>query len=296
MKKIRLSPFVFKVKGAKNYAFFDLLNRRLFQAGPEGDIEEVKMFLLKKELAYDTESVIPFKFHVDISNYQGKVTLRELQIRVTGRCNEACRECGEPCRCFQGGGDISKETLHLLIEQLKNVPVHEVVITGGDPLLRPSEINMIKQGIPAKKFKILSGKNIEKENSERLKRMGFEIATSHRLVRKITESKINTDAFSFFYNQEFNPCWGNTVAVDVDGSIKPCLWAGYSLGNIHKKKISDLIIDGEFEYYWGLTKDKIETCMNCEYRYGCFDCRVLAYSDTGCMDSKTVGCNYNPAE
>ena len=48
MKKIRLSPLVFKVKGAKNYAFFDLLNRVLFQAAPEGDIEELKEFFLKK--------------------------------------------------------------------------------------------------------------------------------------------------------------------------------------------------------------------------------------------------------
>ena len=82
VKKIRLSPMVFKVKGAKNYAFFDLLNRVLFQAEPDGDIEELKEFLLKKELVCDTERVVPFKFQVDVSKFKELVNSRNKDIKV----------------------------------------------------------------------------------------------------------------------------------------------------------------------------------------------------------------------
>ncbi len=41
-----------------------------------------------------------------------------------------------------------------------------------------------------------------------------------------------------------------------------------------------------------LTKDKIETCQDCEYRYACFDCRAKAES----LTSKPADCWYNPYE
>jgi len=297
MKKIRLSPLVFKVKGAKNYAFFDLLNRVLFQAAPGGNIEELKDFLLEKELVCNTERVVPFKFQVDVSDFKEKIIIRELQIRVTGRCNENCPECGQPCRCFKGDGDISGDTLKTLFQQLENLPVHEVVVTGGNPLIITDALdvlNMIRREVPAKKFKVLSMAVVETGEANRLREMGFEIVTSHKLVSEITEDQMKIDAFTFFYQQEFNPCWGNLVAVDVDGTIKPCLWADDVLGNIHENNIGELVISGAFDEYWELTKDKIDTCNLCEYRYGCFDCRVSARKEMGSLTAKTAGCNYNP--
>jgi sulfatase maturation enzyme AslB (radical SAM superfamily) len=82
---------------------------------------------------------------------------------------------------------------------------------------------------------------------------------------KISPDLMKVDAFAFFYHQQFNPCWGNTAAVDIDGSIKPCLWAGEEVGNIHETGIRELITLGKFDRYWELTKDKLERCKHVNF-------------------------------
>jgi radical SAM protein with 4Fe4S-binding SPASM domain len=66
------------------------------------------------------------------------------------------------------------------------------------------------------------------------------------------------------------------------------------LGNISNSNIRDMIIAGDFDEYWELTKDKIDTCKDCEYRWGCTDCRVLALKEAGSTSAKHPSCHYNP--
>ena len=98
----------------------------------------------------------------------------------------------------------------------------------------------------------------------------------------------------FFFRKEFNPCWGKKVAIDLCGAIKPCLWSKEELGNINRDKLQELILLGAFNKFWELTKDKIETCSICEFRYACTDCRVAAIEEGGSMFSKTAFCGYDP--
>lgn len=50
MKNIKLSPFVYKIKGARYYALFDLDRQKLFKIIPEGIIEDIKNQLLQANL------------------------------------------------------------------------------------------------------------------------------------------------------------------------------------------------------------------------------------------------------
>lgn len=50
----------------------------------------------------------------------------------------------------------------------------------------------------------------------------------------------------------------------------------------------------KLESFWGITKDKINGCNGCEYRYACGDCRVVAKAETGSYYGKTSRCSYNP--
>ena len=45
LKKTKLKPYVYKVKGAKNYALYDLLKDNFYAITPDGDIEELKQSL-----------------------------------------------------------------------------------------------------------------------------------------------------------------------------------------------------------------------------------------------------------
>ncbi|MCP4158097.1 MAG: radical SAM protein, partial [bacterium] len=66
------------------------------------------------------------------------------------------------------------------------------------------------------------------------------------------------------------------------------------LGDIGKDNLKDLIIAGAFDEYWELSKEKITGCKECELRFACDDCRVLAFQGTDSLEAKPPFCNYNP--
>ncbi len=294
MKKLRLSPFVQKVKGIKNWVLVDLLKGRIFQIIPEGSVEQFKEQLKDKKLAYETEGVIPFKFEVSLKKYSEKLRIRQLQIRLTGFCQDDCKNCGEICSCFKGDGKISDQVLENIIDQFKTIPIEQVLITGGNPLSEWSAIEKITKEISASKFTILFRGHVDDDYINHLTELKIDLISTLNVELSVTREKMNTDSFSFFYSQAFNSCWGNKVAIDVDGSIKPCLWFNMSLGNILDNEIRDMIIFCKFKEYWELTKDKIESCDVCEYRYNCFDCRVSAIKEKDYLYAKFPCCRYDP--
>jgi len=293
----KLSPFVYKIKGKKNYLFFDSLRRIFFHVIPEGDPKEMEAQLLKNDLLIKTEGVIPLKFIPNIKSYKENLILRELQIRITGRCDIGCKNCGHPGECFRENKDMTKKDLKNIIKQLKHVVIESIVIVGGNPLLRMDLIEMIKKGIISSKYKVYlkDAKRFESE-AKKLTDMGVSITDSVCEDFLIDEQVMDVDVFNFFYNQQFNPCWGNKIAIDLQGDLKPCLWSNESIGNVKRDNIKDLIFSGRFDCFWELSKDKFEFCKECEYRYLCPDCRVITLKETGSINAKTFYCPYSPGK
>jgi radical SAM protein with 4Fe4S-binding SPASM domain len=220
--------------------------------------------------------------------------LRELQIRITGSCNETCSDCGKICSCYKGGGKLSEKLFTALFEQIKGVTIEHVLITGGNPTARFDALVNIKKNISASKFSILFQGNLNSEVNEQLNKLGIECVAPIDRQAEIFEENIKVDPFAFFYNQSFNACWGNKIAIDWDGAVRPCLWSEDILGNISNSNIRDMIVSGDFDKYWELTKDNTDTCKDCEYRYACADCRVLALKKTGLLSAKHPSCRYDP--
>ncbi len=93
----------------------------------------------------------------------------------------------------------------------------------------------------------------------------------------------------------FNPCWMGKTAVTETGDILPCVFArDWIAGNVLEKPFPE-VIKTRMQTYWCLSKDKIKTCKDCEFRYACHDCRPMAagYAD-GDMYAKTAACRYDP--
>jgi len=124
--------------------------------------------------------------------------------------------------------------------------------------------------------------------------MGFRFLKESHPCQEIKPEKMTAEPEIFFYGKNYNTCWGHKVAIDLDGTIKPCLWSSEILGNINDNNLQELILSGGFDKYWQLTKDKIETCNSCEFRYACSDCRVAACREVGSLSAKTAHCGYNP--
>ncbi|MBT9141561.1 MAG: Coenzyme PQQ synthesis protein E [Dehalococcoidia bacterium] len=88
-------------------------------------------------------------------------------------------------------------------------------------------------------------------------------------------------------------CWRGRIVITPTGDVLPCpLVRDIVLGNVQHQSLPDIIASDSLKQIWRLTKDKIETCQDCEYRYACFDCRAKAES----LTSKPADCWYNPYE
>ena len=101
MKKIALSPFVYKIKGAKNFLLHDLYHKQLFHLIPDGDVDQLINQLITNKLAIETNGVVPFKYKLDFEEMKYTIELHELEVRITGLCSEECSNYGDSCGCFK---------------------------------------------------------------------------------------------------------------------------------------------------------------------------------------------------
>jgi SPASM domain peptide maturase of grasp-with-spasm system len=97
----------------------------------------------------------------------------------------------------------------------------------------------------------------------------------------------------FLSSKKENNCLNKKISIDENGQIKNCPSMVKSFGNINEMSLSDALQEKEFKAYWGVNKDQIDTCRDCEYRYMCSDCRVYV-TDTSSKFSKPAKCSYDP--
>ncbi|WPO83997.1 grasp-with-spasm system SPASM domain peptide maturase [Chryseobacterium sp. JJR-5R] len=95
-----------------------------------------------------------------------------------------------------------------------------------------------------------------------------------------------------------NSCLNCKLSIDSAGNIKNCPSMTESFGNIKDTTLEESIHHKDFKRYWNLTKDDIEGCKDCEFRYVCTDCRAyterLHTNEAGLDVSKPLKCGYNP--
>ncbi|MEH6309082.1 grasp-with-spasm system SPASM domain peptide maturase [Olivibacter sp. CPCC 100613] len=108
----------------------------------------------------------------------------------------------------------------------------------------------------------------------------------------ISPKNFAVNVLLFTESLNFNNCLNKKIAIDEDGKIKNCPSMQNSHGTITNTKLKDVVENEEFRQLWGLTKDEIDICKDCEFRYICTDCR--AFTEHGEVASKPSKCNYDP--
>jgi SPASM domain peptide maturase of grasp-with-spasm system len=95
-----------------------------------------------------------------------------------------------------------------------------------------------------------------------------------------------------------NSCLHKKIAIDIEGNIRNCLSMPQNFGNIKDTRLEEALQHNDFKKYWNLTKDQIEVCKDCEFRYICTDCRAYTershINKEGLDTSKPLKCSYNP--
>lgn len=95
-----------------------------------------------------------------------------------------------------------------------------------------------------------------------------------------------------FNERNVNNCLNGKISIDKEGNIKNCPSLKTKFGLINNTSLSQATKKDFFYEFWEISKDNIEICKDCEFRYICTDCR--AYTKNNDLYSKPLKCKYNP--
>lgn len=100
---------------------------------------------------------------------------------------------------------------------------------------------------------------------------------------------------AFTEARRFNNCLNRKIGIDKRGAIRNCPSMPRSYGQLGATPLAEAIADPEFRKPWGITKDQVLVCQDCEFRYICHDCRAYL-KEPGEPLAKPAKCRYNPYE
>ncbi len=95
------------------------------------------------------------------------------------------------------------------------------------------------------------------------------------------------------YSLQHN-CFSDHLAIAPNGDIMGCIMMRKPiLGNLLNQSLNTILQNENYLKLINLTKEKIDGCSVCEFRYACFDCRPGAIGDSDNLLSKP-DCGYDP--
>ncbi len=87
---------------------------------------------------------------------------------------------------------------------------------------------------------------------------------------------VRVNAPTYYSNQVHHPCLFQTIALAANGDLLPCPhMRSAALGNMRDAcAIDNLFADFLIDSYWNTSLSNIDTCHDCEFQFGCLDCRA----------------------
>lgn len=98
-----------------------------------------------------------------------------------------------------------------------------------------------------------------------------------------------------FHNESLrhNNCLYKKISIVENGDIKNCPSLPEVYGNIENSTLEEVLNIKGYHKYDNITKDDIEVCKDCEFRYVCSDCRAFTVTGEN-LRSKPEKCAYDP--
>lgn len=120
-----------------------------------------------------------------------------------------------------------------------------------------------------------------------------EEVTSHHHCGQVAPEWFSVSVQGFTEARRFNSCLNRKISVDVAGEIRNCPSLPRSFGNAAQVALVDALLTEGFRDLWGIGKDQVAVCRDCEFRYVCTDCRAWV-ADPADRFSKPAKCSYDP--
>ena len=122
-----------------------------------------------------------------------------------------------------------------------------------------------------------------------------QVIDSEKHCGLITQAYLNAPSVGVYSEfRQFNGCLNRKISVDSRGQIRNCPSMRASFGDARSTGLAEALGNPEFLAAWRITKDTIDVCRGCEFRYVCSDCRAYLERPDD-PRSKPLKCGYDPA-
>ncbi|WP_340064352.1 grasp-with-spasm system SPASM domain peptide maturase [Ascidiimonas aurantiaca] len=277
--------------------------KQIFDNKYDDVIDEYFRFLLEKECVFYTNTPERFPPMNLQWHYPHKISNAIIDYNTYSSFNiHAILEQLDHIRCksiqIRFFSKIDKSLVISILQKLKDI---KSIITSVELIVKSSDWTDIEEVEKLYlKFPRLTGFNIHSANEKKILPFGNKYivytnqiinSESHCGIISMNYFSINLKAFT--ESKHHNSCLNRKVSIDTNGDIRNCPSMPKSFGNINNTSIEEALEHEDFKKYWNITKDKINICKDCEFRYVCTDCR--AYKENPQDDySKPLKCGYSP--
>lgn len=186
IRKIERGKYILLFKGERIIKIlksdYDILNRLMEGQVPYSDI--ARNFVRKEDgeyISHIAECLIEEQY-LENEAAQPKKTKISLNLLLTNQCNLSCRHCCQDAECIgKDEKEFSTGEWKGVIERLRQLPIENVMISGGEALLREDFqeiIQYLHKRLKCPKILMTNGLLINENNVEFLKNHFDEISIS----------------------------------------------------------------------------------------------------------------------
>ena len=151
-------------------------------------------------------------------------------------------------------------------------------------------------------YQRLSGVVVHSAPEDRVERVEYletpvfyrtEVVDSHHHCGRVGPEWFAVSMELFTESRRFNSCLNRKLSVDARGDIRNCPSLPRAFGNAADTPLVEALLAEGFRDLWGIGKDQVAVCRDCEFRYVCTDCRAFV-ADPADRFSKPAKCSYDP--
>ncbi len=271
----------------------------------EFSLEEILNMMVQKEYGFFSTNPLNFPgLSPDIAS-PGLISnaIIDIQYKVVFDLEKFITELTD-CACqsvlIRIFGGISKKEIEHILGQFENSTIRsiEIIMPYNQVNNTKAKIKQLFSRYPrCQRVTIYGCKNVNryyKENSFDIIFTEFAI-TSDNCCGHVSPYYFRVNNPFFFEAKKSNSCLNKKISVDINGLIKNCPSFKNDFGHYNTiHSLEAVIQNDQFNQVWGIAKDEINICKDCEFRYICHDCR--AFTQDNSLISKPLKCNYNPYE
>lgn len=216
-------------------------------------------------------------------------TIKQLGLNVAISIYSYCQETHESITRVKNSFKNVLKNLEILKEE--DVPTRVAVI-----IMKQNQRTITKTLNLLKRIGIISRPDVVRPTNDN----NFQsIMPCMEVLKKwgtMSKPNFTTNKKIFYFYQKWNSCWAGKIAITSNGDVIPCIFArNHVMGKLSDNiSLAGIIKSEELQYFWKITKDNVEVCKDCEYRYVCQDCRPLAEAVLGSLYAKYPRCKYDP--